>query len=306
VVLNGVARVVYPLGGLVNLSAGGFSMRAYLNFDPAELDRKAKPGLRNHFFFTIFGPGKSYLCCYTIHYKELRLIGYDEAGREKFSKALPLEWEPFDPHEFGIRWGDKLELTCDGQSVTEPWQGLFNTTTGDTNTLRVVIGSWEAAGAGESCFTVATVQLDDGAAPQTFGPDDILSPYQSKFILEGYPPLPVPPTEPSPSPAPADVRHSFRMTEFRGGDGLTREQAERHVLEYKNWGVNVLMTPYKNRYLFFDRDDQKRTYFPYHPSYETFIRDTRTLVQAAHQQGLKPMKLQPTPPRFPPYFGSAR
>jgi hypothetical protein len=105
-----------------------------------------------------------------------------------------------------------------------------------------------------------------------------------KSILIGYPPLAV--TIPDSARMP-DIKRSFRMTEFLGGDKLTLGEAEQWVVNYKKQGFNVLLTPYKNRYLFFDNDQQTRTYFPYHPSYESFIKITRTEVQAAHKYGMK-------------------
>ncbi|MBI4026895.1 MAG: hypothetical protein HY360_18060 [Verrucomicrobia bacterium] len=286
VLLDGIARIIYPTDGLPILSSGGIATRVYINFDPEKNDR---PNLRNTVFFTIFGPGKSSVTCYSVYHKEIRVLVRNEEGAEVLMKVLPVLWEPYDPHDISVTWGKRMELTCDGETAGENWQGLFNAHEVNPDDIRLIVGSWDNKSPGESCFTIEKLEIDDGHASSAgaMPAEDIMSHYKTQSVLIGYPPVPPPRSELSGPPKPADVRHSLRMTEFKGSDGLTQEEADKRALEFKSQGFNVLLSQYKNRYLFFDRDAQKRTYFPNHPNYDVFIKDTRTLVQAAHKYGLK-------------------
>jgi hypothetical protein len=156
--LRGLAQLAYPAPGNLNLSAGNLEFWVALSFDTAEV--KKNPGvLSNQLFCTIWGTGGSSVCVYsTLGYTNVAVFDRDRALVCHGNFAG--DWKKGEWHHLQVRWGQQLELWCDGRrEVTKDWFGLFGPIDVKPEDLRMGFGSQIGWSTVESEFTLDEIRI---------------------------------------------------------------------------------------------------------------------------------------------------
>lgn len=170
---------VYPAAGHIDPAAGRVRFRVRLDFDP-------KPGevpavLRNQFFWTVAGPGRSRVRIYSV-LKSVCVGIWDERGQLVLYTALASPWKRGQWHDVSLCWGRRLVFSCDGKHTAKPWSGLFGPMVVQPADLRIQLGVG-AGGGIENRFALQDLRI--------LGPGGACVPDRPLFVV---PRLAEPPT----------------------------------------------------------------------------------------------------------------
>ncbi|NPV45410.1 MAG: hypothetical protein HPY69_00520 [Armatimonadetes bacterium] len=155
---HGLMALDYPGPGNVNLSAGRLEFWVALDFNTAEV--KKDPGvLSNQLFATIRGPGASQVCVYsTLGYTNVAVM--DSAGQLVCHGNFAGDWVKGEWHHLQLRWGQRLELWCDGRrQVAKDWFGLFGPLDVRPDQIRLSFGSHIGFSTVESEFLMDEIRI---------------------------------------------------------------------------------------------------------------------------------------------------
>ncbi len=137
-----VMRMVYPAEGNVNPSAGAVEFWVAYNFDPQAKPPLPGKNVSNQVFFTIFGPGHSSVCIYSV-LKSICVTVRNPSRQIVLYQAFGAPWKQDEWHHVGLRWGRNLELWCDGEKqASKPWNGLFGPIRTAGADLHMQLGTW--------------------------------------------------------------------------------------------------------------------------------------------------------------------
>ena len=137
---HGLAKMDYPAGPNLNLSAGMLEFWVALNFDAAEV--KKNPGvLSNQLFATIAGPGGSQVLIYST-LGQICLGVWDRQRQLIQYGGAPGDWKRDEWHHVQVRWGRQLEMWLDEKRVFQAeWFGLFGPVDVSPDEVRLAFGS---------------------------------------------------------------------------------------------------------------------------------------------------------------------
>lgn len=165
--LHGMSQVRYPQGaGLVDFAGGELSFWVALNFDPAEKNERTRTVLRNQMFVTFMGPGRSKVSVYTC-LADLSVCVQNEDGNLLTARNVPFVWRPNEWHHLALRWGNELQLWCDGEKkISAQWDGLFGSIPVKPEGLYTIVGSLIGWGDVESEFAMDELTIRGPGAGQ--------------------------------------------------------------------------------------------------------------------------------------------
>ncbi len=140
--LHDIMKMAYPTEGNINLSAGAVEFWVAYNFDPQAKPPLPGKNVSNQMFFTIFGPGNSSVCIYSV-LKSICVTVRNPSRQIVLYQAFTAPWKKDEWHHISLRWGRSLELWCDGEKkASKPWNGLFGPVWAAASELRMQLGTW--------------------------------------------------------------------------------------------------------------------------------------------------------------------
>ena len=163
--LRGLSQVRYLQGApVVDLAGGELSFQVALNFDPADKNERTRTVLRNQMFATFMGPGHSKVSVYSC-LEDVSFCVRNQDGNLLTVKRVPFVWKPGAWHHLALRWGNELQLWCDGEKKeTVPWEGLFGAVPVKRDELYLILGSLIGWSTVESEFALDDLMIR-GPAP---------------------------------------------------------------------------------------------------------------------------------------------
>jgi hypothetical protein len=161
--LHGPSAITYsPAQGKIDLGGGEISFWVSLNFDPMKKNEKTKNQLRNQTFFTLWDPshGRSRVCFYNAGRDILAISVVNADGNIAFYINFQQVWKPFEWHQVSIRWGQQIELWCDGEKkASSSWNGLLGSVPMDLEKSRILVGTQIGYADVDSEFTMDELQI---------------------------------------------------------------------------------------------------------------------------------------------------